>query len=138
MNVQVEFRLSSGNDSFQGNISKLVQYSRDDVSGPKLSKFNVLEVSDGQLMERMLHESIGTLGVLDKTRHLFLHEGRTRIHLDVVKTSGAAYHGMEFEVMLEANEELALGIQIADELMKAFKLEKDQLLQGSYFEILNS
>lgn len=89
-------------------------------------------------MERMLDESIGTLGVLDKTRHLFIHEGRTRIHLDIVKTNGADYYGIEFEVTLKPNEELALGNEIADELTKAFKLEKDQLLEGSYFEILNS
>ena len=89
-------------------------------------------------MERILDESIGTLGVLDKTRHLFIHEGRTRIHLDVVKTNGADYYGMEFEVMLESSEELELGNKIADKLMKVFKLEKDQLLEGSYFEILNA
>lgn len=89
-------------------------------------------------MERILNKSVGTLGVLDKTRHLFIHEGRTRIHLDIVKTNGADYYGMEFEVMLEPGEELALGNQIADDLMKVFKLEKEQLLEGSYFEILNT
>lgn len=123
---------------FQGNGAKLVQYSRDDVAGPKLSKFNLIEVSDGALMERMLHESCGTLGDLDKTRHLFIHEGRTRIHLDVVKNKGANYYGMEFEVMLKPSEDLELGNQIAEELMTAFKLRKDQLLEGSYFEILNT
>lgn len=131
--------LSSVNSwkTFQGSCAKLVQYSRDDVAGPKLSKFNVLEVSDGKLMERILDESVGTLGVLDKTRQLFIHNKRTRIHLDAVNNSGANFYGMEFEVMLEPSEELALGNQIADELMKVFKLKSDQLLEGSYFEILN-
>lgn len=89
-------------------------------------------------MERMLEESIGTLGVLDKTRHLFMHEGRTRLHLDVVKTNGADYYGMEFEVMMEPGEDIAMGNEIAEQLMKTFQLRKEQLLEGSYFEILNA
>lgn len=89
-------------------------------------------------MEQMLDESIGTLGVLDKTRHLFMHEGRTRIHLDVVKNNSANYYGMEFEVMMQPGEDLEKGNQIAEELMKVFELKKDQLLEGSYFEILNA
>jgi hypothetical protein len=53
---------------FKDDGAKLVQYSRDDVSGPKLSKFNVLEIADGKLMEKMLDDSVGILGNLDKTR----------------------------------------------------------------------
>lgn len=89
-------------------------------------------------MERMLDESVGTLGTLDKTRHLFIHEGRTRIHLDVVKNKGSNYYGMEFEVVLQPGEDLDLGNQIADNLTKVFRLKKEQLLEGSYFEILNA
>lgn len=133
-----QIELINSNNLLQGDCAKLVQYSRDDVAGPKLSKFNILEVSDGELMERMLHESIGTLGALDKTRHLFMHEGRTRIHLDVVKNNGSDYYGMEFEVMMKAGEDLELGNQIAEELIKGFELKKEQLLEGSYFEILNA
>jgi adenylate cyclase class IV len=120
------------------NRTQLVQYSRDDVSGPKLSKFNVLEVSDGKLMEQMLDASVGILGNLDKTRYLFMHENRTRIHLDIVKNSGNNYYGMEFEVMMKPHESIELGNEIAEKLMKSFELNKDQLLEGSYFEILNA
>lgn len=88
-------------------------------------------------MEQMLDESVGTLGILDKTRHLFMHEGRTRIHLDVVKNKGTCFYGIEFEVLMKPNEELDLGNKIAEELMTVFKLEQGQLLEGSYFEILN-
>lgn len=90
-------------------------------------------------MEKMLDESIGILGNLDKTRYLFIHEERTRIHLDIVKTNkDSVFHGMEFEVMLKKEESLELGNEIAEKLMKDFKLTKDQLLEGSYFEILNA
>lgn len=42
-----------------GKAPKLIQYSRDDVDGPKLSKFDILEVPDGALLEKMLDNSIG-------------------------------------------------------------------------------
>ncbi|CRK91003.1 CLUMA_CG004691, isoform A [Clunio marinus] len=122
---------------YERDIAMLVQYSRDDVSGPKLSKFNVLNVSDGPLMEQMLDDSIGTLGVLDKTRHLFIHNGKTRIHLDVVKNNDSNYYGMEFEVVMNPEENLDVGNKIAEELMDKFQLSKSQLLEGSYFEILS-
>lgn len=89
-------------------------------------------------MERMLDESIGILGVLDKTRHLFMHNGRTRIHLDIVKNNSSNYYGMEFEVMMQPGEDIELGNTIAEKLMKVFELKKEQLLEGSYFEILNA
>jgi len=123
---------------YEGDCAKLIQYSRDDVAGPKLSKFNILEVADGKLLERMLSESCGILGVLDKTRHLFIYEGRTRIHLDVVKNRGSDYHAMEFEVVMKPDEDLELGNSIADRLIKSFTIKKSQLLEGSYFEILNA
>lgn len=77
------------------------------------------------------------LGVLDKTRHLFIYEGRTRIHIDEVKNNDSVFYGMEFEVMMKPTEDLEFGNNIAEGLMKAFELKKEQLLQGSYFEILN-
>lgn len=43
----------------EGSKAKLVQYDRGNVQGPKLSKFNILEVEDGSLMEKILNESIG-------------------------------------------------------------------------------
>lgn len=89
-------------------------------------------------MERMLDESIGILGNLDKTRYLFIHEGRTRIHLDIVKNNGSNYYGLEFEVMLKEGEDIELGNEIAENLIESFKLKKDHLSCGSYFEILNA
>lgn len=120
---------------------KLVQYSRDNIAGPKLSKFNIVDIPEGKgpSFEQVLNDSVGQLGVLDKTRYLFMtRDNKTRIHLDVVKNNGTDFYGMEFEVMLKEGEDIALGNKIADELTAAFKLQPDQLLEGSYFEILNA
>jgi len=140
----------------QGTTAKLIRYERSDIRGPKLSEFDILEVEDGKLLEKILSNSIGkksfntihnsffniyilslgALGVLEKTRHLFMQD-QTRIHLDIVKNGGTVFYGMEFEVKLEPEEDIEVGNKIAEDLMKKFKLNKDQLLEGSYFEILN-
>lgn len=88
------------------------------------------------LLKFLLNLHKGTLGVLDKTRHLFMHD-RTRIHLDEVKNKGSNYYGIEFEVIMKTGEELEVGQKVAEELMEIFQLKQDQLLEGSYFEILN-
>lgn len=76
--------------------------------------------------------------MLDKTRYLFINERRTRIHLDVVKNNGVNYYGLEFEVVMQPNEDIEIGNLISKELMDLFELKPDQLLEGSYFEILNA
>lgn len=120
----------------------LVQYARDDIAGPKLSKFNVLdlELAAGKLLEQMLTESNGLLGVLVKTRHLFMYQKRTRIHLDIVRDErkDKDYYGMEFEVMLEPHEDVSVGQEIASKLLSEFELASEQLQTRSYFEILNN
>lgn len=119
----------------------LVRYDRDDIAGPKLSKFNILdlETSSGELLEKMLSESNGILGVLMKTRQLHIYQKRTRVHLDIVKDvkNDRDYYGMEFEVMLEAHENCSVGEEIAKQLLKDFELTDGQLQTKSYFEILN-
>lgn len=82
----------------------------------------------------MLAASIGIKGVVDKTRNLFLHK-QTRIHLDNVKGLG---YFMEFEVLLQPEETIEFGNQIAKEMMEIFKLNEGQLLKGAYMDqILN-
>jgi adenylate cyclase class IV len=63
---------------------------------------------------------------------------RTRIHLDEVKNKEATYYGLEFEVQLSPDEDIEAGNKVADELLKTFQLKKEQLMEGSYFEILNA
>jgi adenylate cyclase class IV len=62
---------------------------------------------------------------------------RTRIHLDIVKHKESSYYGIEFEVKLEPEEDIEAGNKIVEDLMTKFKLNNDQLLKESYFEILN-
>ncbi|KAH8421350.1 hypothetical protein KR009_002641 [Drosophila setifemur] len=112
--------------------SQLVYYDRPDVAGPKLSTFNKTEVDEPAVLEKILRQSNGTLGVLAKTRHLFLH-GQTRIHLDEVEDLG---HFMEFEVCLTPEQTLEQGQVIAEQLSKEFGIQEEDLMTGSYFDAL--
>ena len=46
-------------DMLGSNKGKLIQYERSDNPGPKLSNYDVLDVEDINLMEKMLDNSIG-------------------------------------------------------------------------------
>lgn len=110
----------------------LVQYVRPDISGPKLSTFNVLDVNEPEKLRQMLAASLGVLGEVKKTRFLFLYE-QTRIHLDKVDGLGTF---MEFEVCLRPEQTTDDGTAIANDLMKVFKLAENDLLFGAYMDEL--
>lgn len=112
--------------------SQLVYYDRPDVAGPKLSKFNKITVDEPAVLEKILRQSNGALGVLAKKRHLFLY-GQTRIHLDEVQDLG---HFMEFEVCLKPTQTLEEGQAIAEKLSREFGIEEADLMTGSYFDAL--
>ena len=90
----------------------------------------MFETDEPELLEKILAESIGIKGVVDKKRYLFIHN-QTRIHLDDVQ--GLGYY-MEFEVVLQPEETIEYGNQIATEMMELFKLKKEQLLEGAYMD----
>ncbi|ALC49050.1 CG14434 [Drosophila busckii] len=113
--------------------SQLVYYDRPDVAGPKLSKYNKIDVAEPGVLEKILRQSNGTLGVLAKRRLLFIHE-QTRIHMDEVTDLGFF---MEFEVCLRPEQTLEEGQVIADKLCQIFKIAEADLMTGSYFDALN-
>ena len=118
-------------NSSQKTKSVLVQYDRPDTEGPKLSKYNLLETDEPELLEKMLAESIGIKGVVDKKRQLFIHN-QTRIHLDDVKGLG---YFMEILVPLQPEQTIEFGNQIVKEMMELFELKDDQLVEGSYMDL---
>ncbi|XP_037935134.1 uncharacterized protein LOC119675608 [Teleopsis dalmanni] len=110
--------------------SQLVYYDRPDVAGPKLSKYNKIETNEPEVLEKILTNSNGAKGILEKTRYLFMHN-HTRIHMDKVKNLG---NFMEFEVCLKPEQTISEGQAVADELMKVFGIEEKDLMTGAYFD----
>lgn len=110
----------------------LIQYNRSDVSGPKLSQFDVLETTEPEKLDRMLRTSLGVVGEVKKDRLLFWYE-QTRIHLDKVENLGTF---MEFEVCLKPEQTTDDGTKIANELIKVFGIKDDELMTGAYMDEL--
>ena len=61
----------------------LVQYDRPDAARARLSSYRLVPVEDPEGLRSALDAGLGTLVVVEKERHLFLHDG-VRIHLDQV------------------------------------------------------
>lgn len=110
----------------------LVQYNRSNVTGPKLSEFNILETDDPKMLQKILEQSVGILGEVKKERWLFLHD-QTRIHLDKVAGLGTF---LEFEVCLRPSQTLDDGKVIADKLTEIFLIRPEDLIAGAYLDEL--
>lgn len=111
----------------------LIQYARPDVSGPKLSEFDVLNIDEPDKLDRMLTNGLGVVGEVKKVRYLFLHE-QTRIHLDKVDGLGTF---LEFEVCLKPAQTIEDGTEIANKLIKQFEIDETDLMTGAYMDELS-
>lgn len=107
-----------------------------------------------------LSEAIGVLGVVKKTRQLFIVE-QTRIHLDRVDGLGnfvelevcesyicyikkkippielIAFNDIVLiQVVLREDQDLETGQKIANDLMQALSIAKDDLIDEAYIDLL--
>jgi adenylate cyclase len=67
-----------------------------------------------------------------KVRHLYL-VGHTRVHLDRVQGLGEF---VELEVVLERGQDVAEGERIAWELMDRLGVERADLIEGAYIDLI--
>ena len=112
--------------------SQLIYYTRPNQEGPKRSDYHISRSPDPQNLKRVLELAYGIRGVVRKTRYLYL-AGQTRIHLDDVEGLGQF---MELEVVLEEGQSDAEGQKIAEELMSALGVERGDLIDGAYMDLL--
>lgn len=111
---------------------QLIYYTRPDQEGPKRSDYQLYGTSDPEGLKRVLELAYKVRGVVRKTRYVYL-VGQTRVHLDDVQGLG---HFMELEVVLEDGQSDAEGQRIAEELMASLGVEKSDLLEGAYMDLL--
>lgn len=116
----------------QDSPSQLVQYSRPDVAGAKLSEFDIVEVAQPEVLNRMLTRSLGVKGEVRKVRHLFMHD-QTRIHLDSVEGLGKF---LEFEVCLRPEQTIDDGTEVANKMRRVFDIRDEDLMTGAYLDHL--
>jgi predicted adenylyl cyclase CyaB len=112
--------------------SQLIYYTRPDQEGPKRSDYHITHSPDPQNLKRVLELAYGIRGIVRKTRYLYL-VGQTRIHLDDVDGLGEF---MELEVVLEEGQSDAEGQKIAEDLMSALGVEKGDLIESAYMDLL--
>lgn len=114
--------------------AQLVFYERPDQDGPKRSDYHIYETNDFEDLKLTLALALGVRGVVRKTRYLYM-VGQTRVHLDDVQGLG---HFMELEVVMRPAQSDAEGQAIAEDLMAKLGVEKDDLLEGAYMDLIEN
>jgi len=112
--------------------AELIAYERPDRAGPKHSSYVCAACADPASLHEALSRSLGVRGVVEKTRQV-IWVGQTRVHLDEVVGLGSF---LELEVVLGADQPAAEGEAIARQLMKAFGISQQALIEGAYIDLL--
>jgi len=112
--------------------AQLIYYTRPDQEGPKRSDYHIAYTSDPDNLKSVLELAYGIRGAVKKTRYLYL-VGQTRVHLDDVEGLG---HFMELEVVMRDGQSDAEGQEIAEGLMTSLGVERSDLIDGAYMDML--
>jgi predicted adenylyl cyclase CyaB len=116
------------------NRAQLIYYLRSDQEGPKRSDYHIFETPDPENLKHVLSLAYGIRGVVKKIRYLYI-TGQTRVHLDDVEGLG---HFMELEVVMQEGQSDAEGQAIAEGLITSLGVERGDLLEGAYMDLLES
>jgi predicted adenylyl cyclase CyaB len=116
-----------------GERGQLIYYTRPDREGPKRSDYHISHTADPENLKRVLELAYGVRGTVHKTRYLY-RVGQTRIHLDDVAGLGQF---MELEVVLRDGQGDEEGQAIAEHLMVSLGVEKSDLVEGAYMDLLD-
>lgn len=117
---------------FADGTGELIAYSREGGSGPTESRYAISPVADAGRLLTVLSQALGILGVVRKTRALYML-GRTRVHLDDVEGLGPF---LELEVVLAPDEERESGRREAEEILARLDVHEGDLLDGAYLDML--
>ena len=112
--------------------AQLIFYTRPDQEGPKRSDYHISYSFDPENLKRVLELAYGIRGVVKKTRYLYL-VGQTRVHLDDVEGLGQF---MELEVVMGEGQGDVEGQEIAEGLMASLGVERGDLIDGAYMDLL--
>lgn len=114
--------------------AQLIYYTRPDQEGPKRSDYHISETADPENLKITLRLAYGIRGTVKKTRYLYI-VGQTRVHLDDVAGLGQF---MELEVVMQEGQSDVDGQAIAEALMTSLGIERGDLLEGAYMDLLES
>jgi predicted adenylyl cyclase CyaB len=113
---------------------ELIAYERPDAPGPKRSEYRIARTPAAAELRETLAAALGVVGVVRKTRTLYL-VGQTRVHLDEVEELGGF---LELEVVLAPGQSAADGERVARDLMERLGVRPDDLVAGAYLDLLRA
>lgn len=137
LQVDTYFHVEAGRLKLrEGNIeNNLIYYNRDNVSGPKVSNFDLLPVTDAAVLKTMLTKAVGVKVVVKKVREIF-YIGNVKFHLDTLEGFGS------FVEIEASNLNLTISVddlrQQCNSYMNAFQIKEADLVAVSYSELLLS
>ena len=114
-----------------GRGAELIGYARGDRAAARGSDYRITVVSDPDGLRSVLEAALGVRGEVVKRRELWMWNG-VRIHLDQVKELGEF---IEFEAVMEAGEDDAIGLEKLAQLRRAFLIRDDDLVGNSYSDL---
>lgn len=115
--------------------AELIYYNRPDQEAPKLSSYSKVSFPsevDITALNEVLSKACGKIGVVKKTRNLYL-VGQTRVHVDQVEHLG---NFVELEVCLEPEQTTEDGEKIAQKLMEKLGVAEEDLVSCAYLDLL--
>lgn len=117
---------------FDPGRGELIRYERDNVADVRRSLYSIARTPDPATVLDILTKTLGMVGVVKKTRTLYL-VGQTRIHIDEVEELGDF---LELEVVLRDDQSEQDGKRIANQLLDEFEIEPQDLLAEAYIDLL--
>ncbi|MFH1754099.1 MAG: class IV adenylate cyclase [Candidatus Latescibacterota bacterium] len=117
---------------FEDGTGELIHYLRDAGTAPTESRYIITPIAKPDLLKESLSRALGVRASVRKRREVYF-SGRTRIHIDEVEALGTF---VELEVVLIDGELQASGMDDAYQLMKALEIQKDDLVDASYVDLL--
>jgi len=110
-----------------------IRYEKADVTDARCSRYLIARTTDPQILREILTKTLGVIGVVRKTRTLYLI-GQTRVHIDAVEGLGSF---LELEVVLKPEQSHVGGKAIAERLMSEFGIDNRQLIPEPYVDLLS-
>ena len=111
---------------------QLIWYQRASEQQARSSHYMLVDVSDPEGMRNLLAATLGIRAVVEKQREVYFYDN-VRIHLDQVRSLGTF---LEFEAVLEHPDQLPEGHEQLTFLRGQFSIAEEDLLEGSYGEMV--
>ena len=118
----------------EGNIeNNLIFYEREDQTGPKSSKFQLIKVEDAKGLKEVLKRSIGIKVEVKKRREIYYIDN-VKFHIDEVSGLGSFVEIEAGNVLADVSKEKLQ--EQCDFYMERFGIKKEDLIAESYSDIL--